>query len=118
MDPENEGDVADENQPVYRERWAGSDDEDDSAAAARAARVAYGDERANPGNPGNPRATTETGPREENPGPSDAPADEPAPRGAPSSRPFTEEEIAQMQIAGLTHAAVVDEVSTLSLIHI
>ena len=112
VDPENEGDVADENQPVYRDRWAGSDDEDDSAAAARAARVAYGDERANPGNPGNPRATTETGPREENPGPSDAPADEPAPRGAPSSRPFTEEEIAQMQIAGLTRAAVVDEVST------
>ena len=81
VDPENEGDVADENQPVYRERWAGSDDEDDSAAAARAARVAYGDERRapNPGNPGNPRATTETGPREENPCPSDAPADEPAP---------------------------------------
>ena len=33
-DPDNEGNVADENQPAYRERWGGSDDEDDAVAAA------------------------------------------------------------------------------------
>lgn len=89
-DPDNEGNVADENQPAYRERWGGSDDEDDSVAAARAARVAAAPSRARP--------------------PAPAPAPDPDP-DAFAAR-YTDEDIARMQIDGLTHAAVFDEAAS------
>ena len=80
-DPDNEGNVADENQPAYRERWGGSDDEDDAVAAAGGA-------------------------------PSRVRPPDPDPDPDAFDARYTDEDIARVQIDGLTHAAVFDEAAS------
>lgn len=80
-DPDNEGNVADENQPAYRERWGGSDDEDDAVAAAGGA-------------------------------PSRVRPPDPDPDPDAFAARYTDEDIARVQIDGLTHAAVFDEAAS------